>query len=76
MAKKKRSRLVAGQERARERARRKAHYAGPTVTPISAAPAASRIGRCRGPGLWMPTSANAEPHSGQRATKPIEALRS
>ncbi len=48
----------------------------PTAVIKSAAPAASRIGRCRGPGLWMPTSANAEPHSGQRATEPIEPLRS
>ncbi len=38
MAKKKQSRLVAGQQRARERARRKAHYTGPTVVPTNATP--------------------------------------
>lgn len=38
MAKKKQSRVVAGQNKARERARRKAHYAGPSAAPSTAAP--------------------------------------
>ena len=49
MAKKKQSRVVAGQNKARERARRKAHYTGPAAPPGVPEPTIGEAGDGAGP---------------------------